>query len=234
VTISELSRIDIVAIGSDGTTRLLAVVSDWEPESLRLAQLAVKLMAMRGYGEEHQPYRIEVVCYAEPPESAVGLIRSTGGVVTRENSEPTDGVPGTFRLTDSGELDWPAIQAANAALFAQQHGLPGTLESLAQLDALLGDAYTAAAAENGGDGDVPEDGDLAILAGAYASQVMLTAFGGSWLPADPESHLPDLRISVGPNGHLVVGAAVKVRKFLRDGPADAVYPLARFLAEKLA
>lgn len=113
VTIRDLSTIDITDTTQENVTGLVAVVVDWEPESLRLAQLAVKLSAMRSYGE------------------------------------------------------------------------------------------------------------------------VLTAFGGAWLPPDEESGLPDFRIRLGPEGLLVVAAAGKVRKFLRNGPGDAVHPLAEVVAERL-
>lgn len=226
-----------MSVTPEGVTTLIAVGTNWEPESLRLVQLAVKLTGMQSYGAGRQPYQINVVCYdQEPPESVVAVVRRIGGAITRENSEPAVGRPGVFGATANGDLDWPAIQAANAALFAQRHGLPGTLDSLRDLDALLADAFEAAADgrdPDDEDDDIPEDGDLAILAGAYASEVMLAAFGGRWLPPIDDSALPSFRICVGPDGQIEVGAAGKVRKFLANGPGDAVHPLARVVAERM-
>jgi hypothetical protein len=225
VAIWELSKIDIVAKQADGVTRLILVVSTWEPEALRLTQLAIKLAGLSGYGPQVEPYRIEVVSYdGEPPHSVLALARQAGAtVVGRENSAVT-GRPGAFDPDDEGdgELDWPAILAANAAQFAAAHGLAGTVDSLRQLDEVLSAAYAQADIDE--DGDPVEDGDLAVLAGSYAGEAMLAAFGGRWLQP------PDFWIQVGKDGSdQLVGAFGKVRKFLRNGPEDAVHPLARSL-----
>jgi hypothetical protein len=163
----------------------------------------------------------------------VGLARLVDAIVTHEQAQIVTGRPASIGFTDNGELDWATVHAANAAQFAEQHGLPGTLESLRELDDLLADAYATAAADRDEDGDIAVDGNLVILAGSYASEVMLAAFGGQWVPPDPATHLPDFRISVGSAHNLTVGALGKVRKFLRDGPADAVHPLAQVVAERL-
>jgi hypothetical protein len=234
VAITDLSTIDIMATRADGTNLLIAVVVNWEPESLRLVQLATKLSIMRSWGADNSPYQIEVVCYGvEPPVSAVGLVHRVGGSIVREDKTPTEGRPGRYEVDENGDLDWPAIHAANAALFAERHGLPGTVDSLADVDELLLTSYMDAVENAGEDGDVREDGDLAMLAGAYASEVMLRAYGGSWHQPDADSHLPNLRVRIGPDGHLDVGMVAKVRKYLRNGPEDAIHPLATVVAARL-
>jgi hypothetical protein len=234
VTITDLSTVDIVAKSADGTTRLIAVAVDWEPESLRLVQLATKLSVMRWCGEESQPYRIEVICYgAPPPVSAVGLVHRVGGTIVGEDKTPAAGRAGRYQADGNGDLDWPAIHADNAALFAERYGLPGTVDSLQHVDALLLKSYTEAVEYAGEDGNAREDGDLAMLAGAYASEVMLRAYGGSWHQPDEDSHLPNLRVRIGADGHLDVGMVAKVRKFLRNGPEDSIHPLATVVAARL-
>jgi hypothetical protein len=219
MVIKDLSRLDVAYTGADGVTGLVAVATDWEPESLRLAQLAVKLTAMRAYGANREPYRIEVACYeADPPRSVIAVVALVGGVVKGADGRLVPGRPGVF----GDSPDWPTVHAANAALFAKRHALNGSVESLRRVDDLLAAAFEASAGA--------EDGDLAMLAGSYASQVMLAAFGGSWLPAAP---LPDLRVSLGPAGELTVAAFGKVRKFLQNGPEDSVYYLARVVGERL-
>jgi hypothetical protein len=92
---------------------------------------------------------------------------------------------------------------------------------------LLGEAYETASADRDADGDVPEDGNLAVLAGAYVGEVLLAAFGGQWLGP------PAFRLSVGDRHQLDVGVLGKVRKFLQNGPEDAVHPLAQVVASRV-
>jgi hypothetical protein len=224
VTLRQLSKIDVAYTTPDGITGLMVVAVEWEPESLRLAQLAMKLSVLHAHGAEHQPYRIEVSCpTAEPPTSVVGLVARHGGVVYYDKGrEPVAGRPGEY---PADELDWPAIHAANAALFATEHGLDWSMDSLLRLDEILAESYRTHE-----DSD-HEDGDLAVLAGSYASEVMIAEFGGTWQPSVPETGLPEFRIALGRDHGSDVGALGKVRKFLRNGPADAVHPMAKVLAD---
>jgi hypothetical protein len=224
VTLRQLSKIDVAYTTPDGITGLMVMAVDWTPESLRLAQLAIKLSVLRSYGEEHRPYRIEVSCpAAAPPESVVALVAQAGGVVFHDKGrEPVSGQPGEY---PAGDLDWPAVHAANAALFAGEHGLDWSMDSLLSLDEILADSYSTYE-----DGD-HEDGDLAVLAGSYASEVMIAEFGGTWQPPAPDTGLPEFRIALGRDHGSDVGALGKVRKFLRNGPADAVHPMAKVLAD---
>jgi hypothetical protein len=224
VAIWELSKIDIVAKEPDGVTKLILVVTEWEPEALRLTQLAIKLAGLQGYGQQVQPYRIEVVSFDnEPPRAALAMAHQAGATVVGPEKNAVTGRLGTF--DSDGELDWPGILAANAAQFAAIHGLAGTVDSLREVDALLTSAFAQASIDD--DGDPVEDGDLAVLAGSYAGEVMLAAFGGRWLPP------PDFRILVGNGRSVEVGAFGKVRKFLSNGPGDAVHPLAQVVADRL-
>src|SRR4051794_39753847 len=134
--IQDLSEIDEISTTADGVTTLTLVVEDWEPEALRLAQVAIKVGEAQRYGQRRHPYRLVVVSLVEAPEAAVALVERAGAEMERERERA-----GVFRVTADGELDWAAIHAANAAQFARQHDLPGTVESLRRVDELLGASF---------------------------------------------------------------------------------------------
>src|SRR5688572_20314354 len=184
----DLSRIDAVVTKPGGVNGIILIATDWQPEALRLAQLAVKAEVARDYGQTRPPYEIEVrTVGVEVPESAVAFARRFGCSIT-SRSGPVTGRAGSLQVNLDGDLDWSAVQAANAAQFAREHRLPGTVDSLRRVDELLTAAYETAAADRDADGYVPEDGNLAILAAAYVGDVLIKAFGGQWL-GPPAFHI---------------------------------------------
>lgn len=211
----------------DGTMGLMAAVWDWTPESLRLTQFAMKLRTMWEHGQDNQPCRIEVTCRKdEPPVSAVGLARGVGGVLFwGPGRVPVAGRPGDYPAEN---LDWQAIHTANSTMFAQEHSLDGSLDSLRRVDELLEAAHLAAREQ-----PAKVDGDMLVLAGTYTSEVMRAAVGGTWDPPKPETGLPSLRMNLGRNGASSVSMIAKVRQFLQNGPGDAVHPAATFLADRV-
>jgi len=223
--IADLNRVDIVYEDEAGLG-LVAVATGWEPEALRLAQLQAKTVAMRSYGAGlDRPFRVELVCTDDPPpEAAVAHVVAVGGLVrsVQEDAAVTTR-PGRFPPGPDGELDLDALQVANAAAFAAEHGLDGSVESLRRVDELLQARRAAEGYGPDDEADGLDDGDLIVLAGAYTGEALRGALGGAWEPPTVGgSTLPSVRVA---EGRLAVQVCGKVRKFLHDGTSESVHGL---------
>lgn len=229
--LADLHRID-VAYESDGGTALVMVAASWEPEALRLVQLQAKTVAMQSYGAGRgEPFRIELMYAETPPEAAVSYVTAMGGVVrsVQATANPGDEAGGTTRpgrfACPDGVLDLDALQAANAAAFASEYGLDGSVESLHTVDELI----QARRAEEGygPEDEAPDldDGNLVVLAGAYCGEVLRGILGGTWHP--PAVHgraLPFVRVG---NSAVTAGVCGKASKALRNGTSDSLHQLAQ-------
>jgi hypothetical protein len=72
------------------------------------------------------------------------------------------------------------------------------------------------------------DGELVVLAGAYAGEAIRAEVGGRWT-YDPDAELMNpIYLVIGESKVNVLG---KVGKFLRAGPSDSVASLARMVVQ---
>jgi hypothetical protein len=80
-----------------------------------------------------------------------------------------------------------------------------------------------------------DDGDLIVLAGAYAGEVLRSFHGGGSWVLGPDGPIKPVHLSVGPPGNeIAVNVLGKVRRYLQHGSADSVHTLARAVSSYLA
>ncbi|MBC6456382.1 hypothetical protein [Actinomadura sp. HBU206391] len=232
--LADLETVDLVSSDPEGGEELHVIAgAGWpvEDEALYHVQLLIKIAGVLGYAESRRAEgkRSTVTVWGpdEPPAGVLEYLRSKGvRVLTGDpgsRQQASGRVPRIPNLPD-GQPDINALQAANAANFARRHGLDGSVESLPRLDEIL----EARRAEHGlGPDDVDEDftdGDLIVLGGAYAGEVMRAAVGGTWA-LGPHGPLGPVHLRVGTMSANVLG---KVHKYLQHGAAESVSGMVTF------
>jgi hypothetical protein len=238
VGLADLDAVDLVTGPPGGDHGLWIVTGDWpvELESLHHVQLLIKLTSVRTH-MHRLPGAATVLMHSsgEPPMSVVEQLRERDvAAVVGSPPRPAAGRPARYPNLHDGSPDLDALQSANAALFAAEHGLDGTVESLALLDDALEEHRRA----NGlRPGEVDEgfcDGDLVVLAGAYAGDVLRrhTREATWWL--GPPGNSGPLHLRAGLGFGTRVNTLGRVRAYLSHGATESVYALITGLLPRLA
>lgn len=147
---------------------------------------------------------------------------------------PATGRPSRFPNLHDGSPDIEALQSANAAAFAAAHGLDGSIASLAKTD----DIVETRRDEHGlAPYDVDEeftDGDLIVLAGAYAGEVLRHhARDGIWW-LGPSGHSDPVHLRVGLGHGTRVNVLGAVRRHLSHGSTESLHKLVESALSRLA
>lgn len=241
--LAELQTVDIVTADQDGSKTLHIIAGvGWAPEleSLQYVQLIIKLIGVLAYAAraqaDGQRCVVSVNSADEPPSSVLEFLHAKGvrAVVGLDERPPAGRAP-RFPNLPGGRPDLDALQAANAADFAARHGLDGSVDSLRRLDGVLEDHRREAGIGPDDAAEDFDDGDLIVLAGAYAGEVLRSFHGGGSWVLGPDGPSGPVHLSVGPLGNeIAVNVLGKVRKYLQHGSADSVHTLARAVSSYLA
>jgi hypothetical protein len=238
--LSELDRVDLVAERPGGGEVWIIVADDGWPadlEAMRIVQFLVKLATYERHARRQKPRaRIEVYSAGEPPAGVVALLAKkqiTAWTATAEARHPSIGRPDGYPAAT-----WPdlaALQAANARSFARAHGLPEppALDALDRLDEVL-----AARRRDAGLGerevdadDRAADGDLIVLAGAYAGEAIRAAIGGAWTFDPSAEQMQPLHLLAGPSPGYTINVVGKVKKYLSVGAGESLRALATTIVD---
>ncbi|MDN3356489.1 hypothetical protein [Actinomadura sp. DC4] len=240
--LADLDNVDLVT-GEPGGDQGLWILSDhWSPEreALDYVQLLVKLAGVLAHadrlGGDGQRSTVLLHSSGEPPSSVLEFLRDRGVaamLASRSGPHPAAGRPARFPNLHDGTPDLDSLQAANADRFAADNGLDGTIESLVLLD----DALEECRRVHGlAPGDVEEDftdGDLVVLAGAYAGEVLRrhTREAMWWLGPPGRSGPLHMRAGLGLGTR--VNTLGRVRRYLQHGSGESVHKLIADLAARL-
>ncbi len=236
--LAEIDRIDIVASDEDGAERWITVAGNgWpvEGEALPIALFLIKMASLwRHAAHQETPVRMELASPDEPPICVVEIAERKGitATVGIEDKKPARGRPTGFPNAPDGWPDIDALQEANARTFAKRRDLPmpPTLEALDELDAALAERRTDAEVGEDEESDDAFDGELVVLAGAYAGEAIRAQVGGSWKYEPEAAYMGPLHLAIGETKVNVLG---KVSKFLRSGPSDSVASLATIVVHRI-
>lgn len=225
--LAEFDRIDIIANRDHGELWLM-VAGVGFPERTEAQAIVQLLIKLANYdcaaGASETAPIIELVCQGEPPDSVLELLTARGIAVWTDTkaSVPARGKPSGFQLCE-GSFDLEALQARNALDFAASRELPWppTMAGIEQADEILLDRREL---EDLADGDVDEnlfDGDLMVLIGAYAGELLRAEVGGRW-QLEHRPGFQSLWFGAGPNADTNVNLLGRVRKALAHGSEDSV------------
>lgn len=198
-------------------------------DALSIVQVLTKLARYeRHAAQQERSPAIELASIDEPPSCLVELFKRRGHSVTvrPEPRRAARGRASEFGLDDEGWPDMDALQVANASAFARAYGmpLPPSHDALVMLDEVLAERRR----DQGLDADESDedflDGDLVVLAGAYAGESIRAAIGGDWSFDLRASMMHPVYLSVSDGSS--VNVLGKVLKYLRNGPEDSVESLA--------
>lgn len=241
--LADLETIDLVTGAPDDDQALWIVAGlGWPPdrEALDYVQLAVKLAGVLSYAdrlrEKGRGTTVLLHSAGEPPESVLQFVRERGVVATiGDAAAPREAVgrPARYPNLHDGSPDLEALQSANATAFAADNGLDGSVESLILLDDTLEEARRVRGLR---DGDVDEnfaDGDLIVLAGAYAGEVLRRHVRESMWWLGPPSSSGPLHLRAGLAYGTRVNVLGKVRKYLQYGSGESVHALVTGLLSRL-
>ncbi len=240
--LADIDTVDLVTGPPDGDQGLWIVAGAWSPEreSLDHVQLLLKLTGVLAYAEtlSDAGHRSTVLVHSdgEPPESVLDYLRERdiaamigGGAGPR----PATGRPARYPNLLDGSPDIDTLQSANAALFAAEHGLDGTVESLTLVDDAIEERrHVHGLAAGDADEDLV-DGDLVVLAGAYAGEVLRrhTREAVWWL--GPAGRAGALHLRAGLGHGTRVDTLGRVRRYLRYGERESVHTLISTLLDRL-
>ena len=240
--LADLDNVDLVTGEPDGDQGLWILTDDWAPEreALDYVQLLVKLAGITAYVDRlaAEGHRSTVLLHSrgEPPSSVLEFLRARD--IAAMIGGPSAPRPATGRrprypnLLD-GSPDLHSLQAANAGSFAAEHGLDGSVESLVLLDDALEEQRRVRGLAPG---DVDEDftdGDLVVLAGAYAGEVLRrhTREATWWLGPPGRSGALHMRAGLGLGSR--VNTLGRARRYLQYGAGESVHTLICDLLSRL-
>lgn len=241
--LADLDNVDLVTGEPGGDQGLWILTEDWPPqrEALDYVQLLVKLAGVLAYADRigGEGHRSTVLLHSggEPPSSVLEFLRERGVaamIAGATGPRPAVGRPARFPNLHDGSPDMDSLQAANAGMFAEENGLDGSIESLVLLD----DALEERRRVHGlSPGDVDEDftdGDLVVLAGAYAGEVLRrhTREAMWWLGPPGRSGPLHMRAGLGLGSR--VNTLGRVRKYLQHGSDESVHILISDLVSRLS
>ncbi|GLY90146.1 hypothetical protein Airi02_080750 [Actinoallomurus iriomotensis] len=240
--LADLENVDLVTGEPDGDQGLWILSEDWTPEreALDHVQLLIKLAHVRAYAEglDGQGHRWTILLHSggEPPSSVLRFLRErdiAAMTVGPSGPRPAAGRPARFPNLHDGSPDLDSLQAANAASFAAEHGLDGSLDSLVLLDDALEERRRLHGLLPGDVDPDFSDGDLIVLAGAYAGEVLRhhTREAMWWLGPPGRSGPLHMRAGLGLGSR--VDTLGRVRRYLQYGSDDSVHALVADLAARL-
>lgn len=240
--LADLDNVDLVTGEPGGDQGLWILSEDWPPEreALDYVQLLIKLAGVLAYaerlGDEGQRSTVLLHSGAEPPSSVLEYLRECGVAAMIASSggpRPAAGRPARFPNLHDGSPDLGSLQAANAGAFAVEHGLDGSIESLVLLDDALEERRRVYGLLPGDADENFVDGDLEVLAGAYAGEVLRrhTREAMWWLGPPGRSGPLHMRAGLGLGSR--VNALGRVRRYLQYGSGDSVHALISDLAARL-
>jgi hypothetical protein len=242
VGLADLDNVDLVTGEPDGDKGLWILSDGWPPEreALDYVQLLIKLAGVLAYADRlgGQGYRSTVLLHSggEPPTSVLEHLRERG-IATMINSptgpRPAVGRPARYPNLHDGSPDMDSLQAANAAAFAAEHGLDGSIESLVLLDDALEERRRVQGLSPGDEDEAFTDGDLVVLAGAYAGEVLRrhTREAMWWLGPPGRSGPLHLRAGLGLGSR--VNTLGRARRYLQYGAGESVHVLVSDLVSRL-
>jgi hypothetical protein len=239
--LADLDNVDLVTGEPGGDQGLWILAEDWPPEreALHHVQLLVKLAAVLAYAERlgREGHRSTVLLHsdAEPPSSVLDYLRDRGVaavIASGAGPRPAAGRRARYPNLHDGSPDLDSLQAANAARFAAEHGLDGSIESLVLLDDALEECRRVNGMRPGDEDPDFTDGDLVVLAGAYAGEVLRrhTREATWWLGPPGRSGPLHLRAGLGLGSR--VNTLGRVRDYLRSG-REPVHDLVADLIARL-
>lgn len=242
MSLADLDTADLVTGPADGDQGLWIVTDDWPPEreALDHVQLLVKLSGVLAHATRlgGAGHRSTVLMHStgEPPASVLEYLRERGIAAmlgSTAGPRPARGRRARYPNLHDGSPDLTALQSANAESFAVEHGLDGSVDSLTLAD----DALEERRHTHGlGPGDVDEeftDGDLIVLAGAYAGEVLRrhTREAAWWLGTPGNAGPLHLRAGLGLGTR--IDALGRVRGYLRRGSAESLHTLVSTMLDRL-
>jgi hypothetical protein len=242
VGLADLDNVDLVTGPSGGDQGLWILTDGWpvERESLDYVQLLIKLAGVLAHAERlgGDGHRSTVLLHStgEPPVTVLEYLRERGiaaMIAAAGGPRPAAGRPARFPNLHDGSPDLVSLQAANAARFAAEHGLDGSVESLVLLDDALEEHRRAHGLLPGDEGDDLTDGDLIVPAGAYAGDVLRrhTREAVWWL--GPPGRSGPLHVRAGLGLGTRVDTLGRVRRYLRHGADESVHALVTNLLTRL-
>lgn len=240
--LADLETVDVISGQND---QALWIVEEfgWPPEqeALGYVQLIIKVAGVlehaRRLRDDGKRCTILLHGPGEPPASVLQFLIDRQIAVTvgsTASPRPATGRPSRFPNLHDGSPDIETLQSANAAAFAAAHGLDGSVASLAKAD----DVVEARRDEHGlAPYDVDEeftDGDLIVLAGAYAGEVLRHhARDGIWW-IGPSGHSDPVHLRVGLGHGTRVNVLGAVRRHLSHGRTESLHRLVESALSRLA
>jgi hypothetical protein len=240
--LADLDNVDLVT-GEPGGDQGLWILSDgWPPEreALDYVQLLIKLTAVLAHAERlgGEGHRSTVLLHsgAEPPSSVLEYLRERGiaaMMAGKAGPRPAVGRPARYPNLLDGAPDIVSLQAANAGRFAADNGLDGSIESLVLLDDALEECRRVNGLSPGDRDEEFTDGDLVVLAGAYAGEVLRrhTREAMWWFGPPGRSGPLHMRAGLGLGSR--VNTLGKVRRYLQYGSDESVHDLIANLVSRL-
>jgi hypothetical protein len=240
--LADLDDVDLVT-GEPGGDRALWILTEgWPPEreALDYVQLLIKLAGVLAYADRiaGEGHRSTVLLHSggEPPSSVLEYLRERGVAAMisgQAGPRPAAGRPARFPNLHDGSPDLNTLQGANAGAFAEEHGLDGSIESLILLDDALEERRRAHGLSPGDQDETFTDGDLVVLAGAYAGEVLRrhTREAVWWLGPPGRSGPLHMRAGLGLGSR--VNTFGRVRRYLQYGADESVHALISDLAARL-
>lgn len=240
--LADLDTVDLVTGSPDGDQGLWIVAGDWpaEREALDYTQLMIKLAVVLAYAGRlgGQGHRSTTVLHSsgEPPVSVLEFLRERGIAATvggRGAPRTAAGRPARYPNLPDGSPDLTAVQGANAARFADEHGLDGSVDSLILADDALEERRHAHGLKPGDTDDDFTDGDLIVLAGAYAGEVLRRhTRGAGWWLGSPGSTGP-LHVRAGLGLGTRVNTLGRARRYLQYGSRESLHELVSSMLRRL-
>jgi hypothetical protein len=241
--LADLDNVDLVTGEPDGDQGLWILSEDWLPEreALDYVQLLVKLSGVLAYADrlDGEGHRSTVLLHSsgEPPSSVLEFLRERGVaamIASPAGPRPAAGRRARYPNLHDGSPDTDSLQAANADRFAAEHGLDGTIESLVLLDDALEECRRVHGLSPGDEDPDFTDGDLVVLAGAYAGEVLRrhTREAMWWLGPPGRSGPLHMRAGLGLGSR--VNTLGRVRRYLQYGSGESVHRLISDLAARLS
>lgn len=240
--LADLDTVDLVTGPAGGDQGLWIVAGDWPPgrEALDHVQLLIKVAGVLAHAErlggEGRRSTVLVHSGGEPPVSVLEFLAArdvAATVGTAAHPRPATGRPARYPNLPDGTPDMEALQGANASTFAAEHGLDGTVESLVLVDDVLEERRRAYGLAPGERDDGCTDGDLVVLAGAYAGEVLRrhTREAAWWFGPPGRSGPLHLRAGLGLGTR--VDTLGHARRYLQRGAEASLYALIAGLLTRL-
>jgi hypothetical protein len=241
--LADLDSVDLVTGEPGGDQGLWILADDWPPEreALDYVQLLIKLAGVLAHADrlDAEGQRSTVLLHSadEPPANVLEYLRErdvAAMIAGSRGPRPAAGRPARFPNLHDGSPDMDSLQAANAAAFAEENGLDGSIESLILLDDALEEHRRTHGLAPGDKDETFTDGDLEVLAGAYAGEVLRrhTREAMWWLGPPGRSGPLHMRAGLGYGSR--VNTLGQVRKYLQYGSGESVHALISDLVSRLS